>query len=199
MAKTSKKNTKHHTGLYLDYASSSTPNAGSIHSLGIDAKNKLENARKQVAKVLDAHKNEIIFTSGGTESNNIAISGIVWSIFGKNTKKILPHIITTNIEHPSVLDTCRMLEQRGLVEISIVPVEKSGIVDPKKIKKEIKENTVLVSVMYANNEIGTIQSIKEIAKEIRHWRKKAHLENFLRSSVLLVSQARLRPDHSKIF
>ena len=173
MAKTSKKTIKHHLGLYLDYASSSTPNAGSIHSLGIDAKNKLENARKQVAKVLDAHKNEIIFTSGGTESNNIAISGIVWSIFEKNTKKILPHIITTNIEHPSVLDTCRMLEQRGLVEISIVPVESSGIVDPKKIKKEIKENTVLVSVMYANNEIGTIQPIKEIAKEIRHYRKSA--------------------------
>lgn len=171
MAKTSKKTTKHHLGIYLDYASSSTPNAGSIHSLGIDAKNKLENARKEVAKVLDAHKNEIIFTSGGTESNNLAISGTVWSIFEKNTKKILPHIITTNIEHPSVLETCKMLEQRGFIELSIVPVESIGIVDPKKIKKEIKENTVLVSVMYANNEIGTIQPIKEIAKEIRHYRK----------------------------
>lgn len=83
----------------------------------------------------------------------------------------IPHIITTNIEHPSVLETYKLLEKRKLAEISIVPVEQSGIIDPKKIKREIKNNTVLVSVMYANNEIGTIQPIREIAKEIKHWKK----------------------------
>jgi len=83
----------------------------------------------------------------------------------------LPHIITTNIEHPSVLETYKLLEKRKLAEISIVSVEKNGIVNPKKIKKEIKNNTILVSVMYANNEIGTIQPIKEIGREIKHWKK----------------------------
>ncbi len=83
----------------------------------------------------------------------------------------LPHIITTNIEHASVLETFKILEKRKMAEVSIVPVEKNGIVDPKKIKKAIKKNTVLVSVMYANNEIGTIQPIREIAKEIRRYNK----------------------------
>lgn len=162
--------------IYLDYASSIDPNPSSIHREGVEAKNQLENARTEVAEVLRAQPREIIFTSGGTESNNIAIQGIVFAWKGKG----LPHIITTNIEHPSVLFTFKLMEKRKLAQISIVPVEENGIVDPKKIKKEIKKNTVLVSVMYANNEIGTIQPIREIAKEIRHFRKqKAEGKNFL--------------------
>ena len=153
--------------IYLDYASSVEANPGSIHSFGVDAKMKLQNARGKVAKILNAHSNEIIFTSGGTESNNLAIQGAVLAWQGKG----LPHIITTNIEHPSVLETFRLLARRKLAEISIVPVEMNGIVDPEKIKKEIKSNSILVSVMYANNEIGTIQPIREIAKEIRHFKK----------------------------
>lgn len=172
MAKTSKKTSNNIVSIYMDYASSAKPNPGSIHNLGVKAKNELENARKMVAVVLNAHKDEIIFTSGGTESNNIAISGVVWSFIEKYKKnKSSPHIIISNIEHPSVLDTCRMLEQRGLAEVTVVPVDNTGIVDPKKIKKEIKQNTVLVSVMYANNEIGTLEPIKEIGKEIKHFRK----------------------------
>jgi len=159
--------------IYMDYASSATANPSSIHKEGVKAKNKLENARKIVANVLSARKSEIIFTSSGTESNNLAIQGMVFECRGKK----LPHIITTNIEHASVLETFKLLKERKLAEITIVPVETDGIVDPKKIKKEIKKNTVLVSVMYANNEIGTIQPIKEIAKEIRHWRK-THLTRF---------------------
>jgi cysteine desulfurase len=153
--------------IYLDYASSVLPNPGSIHSFGLKAKNKLQNARREVAGILGARPEEIIFTSGGTESNNLAIQGVIlaWR------EKGLPHIITTNIEHPSVLETCKMLQKRKLARISIVPVEDNGIVDPQKIKKEIKKNTALVSVMYANNEIGTIQPIREIAREIRHYRK----------------------------
>jgi len=150
----------------LDYAASVSSNPSSIHEFGLLAKQKLENARHEVASVLGARSEEIIFTSGGTESNNLAIQGIVYGIGVP-----LPHIITTNIEHPSVLETFKILEKRKLAQISIVPVEINGIVDPKKIKKEIKKNTVLVSVMYANNEIGTIQPIKEIVREIRHYKK----------------------------
>lgn len=154
--------------IYLDYASSVSANPSSIHALGVEASKKLHEARAKVAGVLGARKEEIIFTSGGTESNNLAIQGV---ILASEKRGFLPHIVTTNIEHPSVLDTCRMLEERGLAKVSIVPVEPNGIVDVKKIKKAINKNTVLVSVMYANNEIGTIQPIREIAREIRHWKK----------------------------
>jgi len=167
--------------IYLDYAASVESNPSSIHSFGVDTKMKLQNARRKVAEVLNARNDEIIFTSGGTESNNIAIQGVVLGVLDLTPRpspdrrgvgeRFLPHIITTNIEHSSVLETFKLLEKRGLAQISVVPVETNGIVDPKKIKKEIKDNTVLVSVMYANNEIGTIQPIKEIAKEIRHFRK----------------------------
>ena len=120
-----------------------------------------------IAKILNAHPAEIIFTSGATESNNLAILGLIYpylaSPYSRGRKKegVLPHIITTNIEHPSVLETFKLLEKRKLAQISIVPVEANGIVDPKKIKKVIRKNTILVSVMYANNEIGTVQPIKE--------------------------------------
>ena len=163
--------------IYLDYAASVLPNPSSIHSSGMIAKKKLEEVRKEIADILKAHREEIIFTSGGTESNNLAIQGVVLACneklgFSKEAElQKLPHIITTNIEHPSVLETFKLLEKRKLAEISIVPVEKNGIVDVKKIKKEIKNNTVLVSVMYANNEIGTVQPIKEIAREIRYFKK----------------------------
>lgn len=177
------KSIKIHQKIYLDYAASVSANPSSIHSEGTAAKKKLQNARIDVANVLGARAPEIIFTSGGTESNNIAIQGVVYpylaSPYSRGRKKegVMPHIITTNIEHPSVLETCKMLERRGLAEISIVPVEANGIVEPKKIKKEIKKNTVLVSVMYANNEIGTIQPIREIAKEIRHFKKQNKISN----------------------
>lgn len=161
--------------IYLDYAASASPNPSSIHALGVEAQDGLKNARGTTARILGSRREEIIFTSGGTEGNNLAIQGVVFTWLKKNPGETLPHVITTNIEHPSVLETCRMMEKRKLADVSIVSVEKNGIVDPKKIKKEIRPNTVLVSVMYANNEIGTIQPIKEIAREIRHYRKtKSH-------------------------
>ena len=153
--------------IYLDYASSSLvgeANGGAIHELGVEEKNKLENARAIIAKVLAVNSKEIIFTSGATESNNLAILGLV-----QNFEK--PHIVTTNIEHSSVLEVCRHLEKTKQAEVTYVEVEKNGIVDLKKIKKALKSNTVLASVMYANNEIGTVQPIREIAKEIRHFNK----------------------------
>jgi len=154
-------------GVYLDFASGVLPNPSGIHIEGVRAKEKLQNSRLKVARILHSRSEEIIFTSGGTESNNLAIQGIVFAWQGKD----LPHLITTNIEHPSVLGTFKMLEKRKLAQVTIVPVEQNGIVDPRKIKKSIKKNTILISVNYANNEIGTIQPIKEIAKEIRHYRK----------------------------
>jgi cysteine desulfurase len=186
--------------IYMDYAASVSSNPSSIHVLGVEAKMKLQNARAEVANILRSRPEEIIFTSGGTESNNLAIQGTINGVTEKSFFKSsdprvplparpfknlspLPHIITTNIEHPSVLKTFKMLQKRKLAKISIVPVEKNGIVDPKKIKKEIKKNTVLVSVMYANNEIGTIQPIKEIAKEIRYFKKHSEKQkSFFRSS-----------------
>ncbi|MEK7081032.1 MAG: cysteine desulfurase family protein [Patescibacteria group bacterium] len=173
MPKSNNSRRKNRANVYLDYAASISANPSSIHLFGIEAKNKLQNARKKVADVLNAKPEEIIFTSGGTESNNLAIQGVIlaWQ------KKELPHIITTNIEHPSVLETCKLLRKRKLAQISIVPVDVNGIIDPKKIKKEIKSNTVLVSVMYANNEIGTIQPIREIAREIRYYRKMKKMKN----------------------
>ncbi|MFA6523925.1 MAG: cysteine desulfurase family protein [Candidatus Paceibacterota bacterium] len=156
--------------IYLDYASSASvdsANPGAIHELGIKEKSKLENARKNVADVLGAHSDEIVFTSGATESNNLALMGVIEKI----SQTFFPHIIITNIEHASVLEVCKHLEKTKQAEVTYVPVEENGIVDPKKIKKAIKKNTILVSVMYANNEIGTIQPIGEIAKEIRYFRK----------------------------
>jgi cysteine desulfurase len=164
MLKSNKKSKK----IYLDYAASVEANPSSVHSAGVEAKRKLQNSRKDVAAILCTRGEEIIFTSGGTESNNLAIQGVVFMAIEQD---FLPHIITTNIEHPSVLKTFELLNRRKLAEITIVPVEESGVVNPRKIKKEIKKNTVLVSVMYANNEIGTIQPIREIGKEIRHYRK----------------------------
>ena len=153
--------------IYLDHASSAllnSANPGGIHEFSLKEKNKLEKARKIIAEILGARNYEIVFTSGATESNNLAIFGLI-----NNFKK--PHIITTNIEHASVLEVCRHLEETKKAEVTYVEVEENGIVDPKKIKKALKKNTVLVSVMYANNEIGTIQPIMEIAREIRHFKK----------------------------
>ncbi|MEK7175208.1 MAG: cysteine desulfurase family protein [Patescibacteria group bacterium] len=169
--------------VYLDHASSalkSSANPGAIHELGINEKNKLENARKTIASILSVRPQEIIFTSGATESNNLGILGLVnywWSRSDlKNSKRSyldhhVPHIITTNIEHASVLEVCKHLEKTKQAEVTYMPVEKNGILDPKKISQALRPETILVSVMYANNEIGTIQPIRKIAKEIRHFKK----------------------------
>lgn len=166
MLKSNNRLDKKQNKIYLDYAAGALPNAGSIHLSGVEAKDVLIDSRKQVASVLGALPKDIVFTGGGTEGNNLAIQGLVLSYQNKK-----PHIITTNIEHSSVLQTFKLLESRKLAEITIVPVETNGIVDSKKIKKAIKKNTILVSVNYVNSEIGTIQPIREIIKEIRHWRK----------------------------
>lgn len=132
-------------------------NPSSIYSVGRTAKKAVENSRRQVAEAINARPNEIYFTGSGSEADNWAIKGCAQANSDKGK-----HIITTNIEHHAVLDTCKYLEKHGY-EVSYVPVEENGVVDPKKIIAEVRDDTVLVSVMMANNEIGTIQPIKEIA------------------------------------
>ncbi|MFQ6010449.1 MAG: cysteine desulfurase NifS [Candidatus Aenigmatarchaeota archaeon] len=129
-------------------------NASSLHKWGQEAKIALENSRCTVAAAIGAEPEEIIFTSGGTESNNLALKGIVLANKGK-------HIITSAIEHPSVLQTAKWLEKQG-VEVTYVPVDKQGIIRLSDLEKAIRKDTVLVSIMFANNEIGTVQPVKEI-------------------------------------
>ena len=133
-------------------------NAGSrTHEFGANAKKAVEKARKQVADVVDADKSEVIFTSGATESNNIAILGL--KEFGEaNNKK---HIITTRIEHKAVLEPIEHLEKNGFT-VSYLEVDESGIVKPEELKKLVQEDTLLVSIMHINNETGSIQPINEI-------------------------------------
>lgn len=144
-------------------------NPSALYTEGLTAKEKLTEARQKVARILNCRKEEIIFTSGGTESNNLTLLGVFESLLTRSVSK--PHIITTNIEHSSVLETCKEIERRG-GEVTYVPVNENGIVNPKDIDMTIKENTVLVSIMYANNEIGTIQPIKEVGRMIKNLRFK---------------------------
>ncbi len=133
-------------------------NPSSIHHFGQAAKQRLEAARRQVAALLGANPNEIVFTSGGTESDNLAILGIVRSARGERK-----HVATTEIEHPAVLGACAQLEREG-VEVTRVPVGRSGVVEPDDIRRALKPYTTLVSVMHANNETGAVQPVEEIAK-----------------------------------
>lgn len=138
-------------------------NPSSLHQLGVDAYQVLTKARAQVASLLSVQPEEIFFTSGGTESNNWAIKGTALekSVFGK-------HIITTKIEHPSVLQTCKQLERFGF-EVTYLDVDSKGIVSVDQLKESLRKDTILVSVMAVNNEVGAIQPIAEIAKVLEEY------------------------------
>ena len=146
----------------LPYFNEHYGNASSIHSFGRDADDAINEARKKVADVLKADANEIIFTSGGTESDNFAIKGIAHLNKDKRGTKG-SHILTSAIEHPAVLETCKYLEKQGF-NVKYLPVDKYGIVKLDELEKAISKDTFLISVMYANNEIGTIEPIEEIGK-----------------------------------
>ena len=140
----------------LPYFTETYGNPSSIHSPGKKAREAVENARKVIADKLNALPSEIIFTSGGSESDNLAIKGVA-EAKGKG------HIITSSIEHPAVLNTCRHLEKLGY-DITYLPVDKEGFVRAEDLKNTLRKDTILVSIMHANNEIGTIQPVKEIAR-----------------------------------
>ncbi len=142
----------------LPYFTEIYGNPSSFHSLGQEAKNAIEWSRRKIALMIGAEPDEIVFTSGGTESNNFAIKGIAYRHRNRGN-----HIITSSIEHHAVLNPCEFLEKQGF-EVTYLPVDKYGLVDPDDVRKAIKPNTILISIMHANNEIGTIQPIKEIGK-----------------------------------
>ncbi len=133
-------------------------NPSSLHWAGIPAKEAIEHARRQIADLLQCCPREIVFTSGGSESNNYAIKGVFFALREKGT-----HMVTTQIEHPAVISPCRFLEKLG-GEVTFVPVDRYGRVDPAEIRQAITPKTILISVMHANNEVGTIQPLEEISK-----------------------------------
>lgn len=172
--------------VYLDYAAS-TPidkrvalamqkaeqtawaNPSSLHTEGEEAKKLHEEARIHIARLLQCRGSEIFFTSGGTEGCNIGVLGVIHAA----KKKIeLPHVIVSSIEHPAVLEPIKRLLSRGEIEVSFINPDKEGIVSPLTIEKEIKKNTVLVALMHANNEIGTIQPIQKVAHILKSFRLK---------------------------
>ena len=189
-------------GIYLDYAAT-TPvservflamepyfskefaNPSSLHIPGQRAQAALDEARQQVADILGASWKEIIFTASATESINLAIRGTIKAtpivppggtipvLRHSERPKVIPHIVTTNIEHSAVLNTCHDLEKEG-IEVTYLLVDKEGLITAKQVKEALKENTILVSIGYVNNEIGTIQPISDIANIIRDIRNYKH-------------------------
>ncbi len=133
-------------------------NPSSIHALGRMAKEAIEEARRRVADLIGADTSEIIFTSGGTEANNLAIQGIAYASKDRGN-----HIITSSIEHHAVLKTCQYLERNGFA-VTYLPVDHHGLVNPENVKKVLTGKTILISVMHANNEVGTIEPIKDIGR-----------------------------------
>jgi len=131
-------------------------NASSIHQFGQQARKAIDEAREKVAEFIGAKPEEIVFTSGGTESNNLAIKGILYANESKGK-----HIITSSIEHHSVLNPCKYLEKKGF-KVTYLPVDKYGVIEPEGVKEAISNETILISIMHANNEVGTIESITEI-------------------------------------
>jgi len=163
----------------LPYFSEKFGNPMSLHSFGEVARRAVEESRKQVADFLHCDSEEIIFTSGATESNNLAVKGMIKKYFfgHKNDKNTRcgagkPHIITTVFEHHCVLNSIKFLEESGQAEITYLPVYRDGIVRAEDVKKAIKKNTLLISIMYINNEIGTVQPIEKIGKIIKDIKNK---------------------------
>jgi len=136
-------------------------NPSSIHWFGQGAHRAIENARRQVANLIGAEPNEIVFTSGGTESNNHAIRGVAGL-----KKGCSHHIITSQIEHRAVLNTCGYLEKKGF-QITYLPVDEYGFVDPRSVSTALDDNTILITIMLANNDVGSIQNLKEIAETVQ--------------------------------
>lgn len=152
----------------LPYFDSCFGNAASVHSFGQAANEAVQEARTSLAKFLNSQEDEIVFTSGATESNNLATKGMVkrYHFMAKDNKTVKPHVITTAFEHHCVLDSCKALQEENLAKVTFLQPDADGIVSVDKIIQAIKPNTLLVSIMYVNNEIGTVQPIEEIGKAI---------------------------------
>jgi cysteine desulfurase len=152
------------------YWADSFANPSSIHSMGVEAKVALQKSKKIIAELINGHDREIIFTSGGTEANNLAIFGLINSVRKEGKKYSDIHLVTTEIEHSSIYECFKELKSRG-AKIDYLKVNEFGLINPKDLREIIKPETLLISIGYANSEIGVIQPIREIIKEIRHKRK----------------------------
>lgn len=154
------------------YSSRAYANPSSLYKEGVEAKKALAIGREKVANYINSHADEIIFTSGGTEANNLAIKGVVkawWQKVKKDQRFERPHIIISSIEHSSIIETVNQLEKEDC-EVTRISVDSNGVISLDELKKAIRTNTILISIMMVNNEIGSIQPIKEIAKIIRQVR-----------------------------
>ncbi len=145
----------------LPYLEEGYGNPSSTHWAGTPAAAAVSGAREQVAGLLGCSPGEVVFTSGGTEADNAALKGVV-EVFGRER----PHIVTSAVEHPAIVEPCRYLERHG-ADVTYVPVDGTGLVDPDDVARAIRPESVLVSVMHANNEVGTIEPIAEIARVTR--------------------------------
>src|SRR5437016_10775661 len=163
-------------------------NASSIHWFGQHAKSLIDDARQHVAKLINAETAEIVFVSGGTEADNLAIRGIA-----ESQKSAGRHIITSQIEHHAVLHTCKDLEKQGY-EITWIPVSRDGVVDPEDVRRAIRPDTILISIMHANNEIGTIQPIEEIGHIAEEADVYFHSDGVQSTGKILVDVRKLKVD-----
>src|SRR5882672_4008791 len=142
----------------LPYLRENFGNASSVHSFGRDGRAAIDDARVRLAKLLGAQEGEIVFTGSGTEADNTAIFGVVRALRKKGR-----HIVTSSIEHHAVLHACQYLEKTGECEVTYLPVSRECLVDPADLRRAVRDDTVLVSIMSANNETGTTQPVKELA------------------------------------
>ena len=151
----------------LPYFTQLYGNPSSVHTIGQEARHALDDARERVAKVLGCRTSEVVFTSGGTESDNAAIQGVATALHETGS-----HIITSSVEHHAVLHTCQYLENLGY-EVTFLPVDEFGMIHPEQVYNAIGERTTLVTIMYANNEIGTINPIPKLPRQCsggrRNW------------------------------
>lgn len=159
----------------MPYFSEMAGNPSSFHTAGMRAKEAVTHARKTIACLLNAHEEEVLFTSGGTEADNMAVFGIVRAHAaairercGAETK---PHVITSLIEHHAILEPLLFLEKRGEIELTQLVPDREGLIHPDAVRAALRVNTVLVTIMWANNEIGTIEPIADLGREILAWRK----------------------------
>jgi cysteine desulfurase len=145
-------------------------NPSSFHTLGMRAKEAVSDARKTITNFIGAHEDEILFTAGGTESNNMALAGVIHA-HRASVKEGLPHVITTAIEHHAVLEPLLHWQKQKQIDVTVLPVDRNGQVSVKDVEAALTPNTILISIMMANNEIGTIQPIADIGRALLSWRK----------------------------